>query len=139
GGGLCVAVSHEGETAATIAALAAARRQGASTALVTARSSSRGARQADVVVDTPVMDRSWCHTVGYIAPVLAGGLIAAELAGAPARWPPPRPASASRWGRSPPPTWPRVSMRLCWLAWSPHPACQRCSRACSVERSPSSS
>jgi glutamine---fructose-6-phosphate transaminase (isomerizing) len=82
-GGLCIAVSHEGETAATIAALAAARRQGASTALVTAGSSSRAARHADVVVDTPVMDRSWCHTIGYVAPILAGGLIAAELAGDP--------------------------------------------------------
>lgn len=82
-GGLCIAVSHEGETAATIAALATARRNGARTALVSARRASRGADLADVVIDTGVADRSWCHTVGYVAPILAGGLVAAELVGAP--------------------------------------------------------
>jgi glutamine---fructose-6-phosphate transaminase (isomerizing) len=80
-GGLFIAVSHEGETAATIAALVAARKRGARTALVSARSASRGADQADIVLDTTVADRSWCHTVGYLAPILAGGLIAAELDG----------------------------------------------------------
>ena len=80
-GGLFIAVSHEGETAATIAALVAARKREARTALVSAHSASRGAHQADVVLDTAVADRSWCHTVGYLAPILAGGLVAAELAG----------------------------------------------------------
>jgi len=79
--GLCIAVSHEGETAATIAAVVAARRQGALAALITARAASRGARHVDAVIETPVADRSWCHTVGYVAPILAGGLIAAELGG----------------------------------------------------------
>ncbi len=82
-GGLCIAVSHEGETAATLAAVIAARQQGALAALITARAASRGARHVDAVLETPAADRSWCHTVGYVAPILAGGLIAAELGGAP--------------------------------------------------------
>jgi glucosamine--fructose-6-phosphate aminotransferase (isomerizing) len=80
-GGVCIAVSHEGETAATIAALAAARREGAATVLVTAGPTARAARHADLVLDTPLVDRSWCHTVGYISPLLAGGLISAALTG----------------------------------------------------------
>ncbi len=28
---------------------------------------------------TPLVDRSWCHTVGYVSPLLAGAAIAAGL------------------------------------------------------------
>jgi fructoselysine-6-P-deglycase FrlB-like protein len=34
-----------------------------------------------VVVTTEEMDRSWCHTVGYLSPVLAGVVLAAKLTG----------------------------------------------------------
>jgi glutamine---fructose-6-phosphate transaminase (isomerizing) len=77
--GVCIGVSHEGETAATLAALAGARSAGATTVLVTAAPASRGAAFADEVLPTPLLDRSWCHTVGYVSPLLAGGMIAAAL------------------------------------------------------------
>lgn len=41
-GGLCLAISHEGETAATVAALKTARARGAATAVITAVAASPG-------------------------------------------------------------------------------------------------
>src|SRR4051794_40094833 len=63
-GGVLIAVSHEGGTAATLAALGAAKR--ARTVLITAKDGP-----ADIVVRTPLVDTSWCHTVGYVSPLLA--------------------------------------------------------------------
>src|SRR4051812_28939258 len=68
-GGVLIAVSHEGGTAATLAALQAAR--GARTILITAKAGT-----ADIVVRTPLVDTSWCHTVGYVSPLLAFTAIA---------------------------------------------------------------
>jgi fructoselysine-6-P-deglycase FrlB-like protein len=82
-GGVCIGVSHEGGTAATVAALTAARASGAGTVLVTAAPTAPAAEQADLVLATPLVDRSWCHTVGYVSPLLAGALVAAALAGQP--------------------------------------------------------
>ncbi|HET6548244.1 MAG TPA: hypothetical protein VFG79_07310, partial [Solirubrobacter sp.] len=65
-GGVLIAISHEAGTAATIAALRAVT--GTRTILVTARPEQG---DADVVVGTPLVDRSWCHTVGYASPLLA--------------------------------------------------------------------
>lgn len=81
GEGLLIGVSHEGGTLATNEALRAARGAGAATALVTVSDRAPGAEVADVVVTTEEMDRSWCHTVGYLSPVLAGVALAAKLAG----------------------------------------------------------
>ena len=81
--GLCIGISHEGGTAATVAAMAAARRAGATTALVTAVPAAPAAEHADLVLVTPLVDRSWCHTVGYLSPLLAGSLVAAALTGHP--------------------------------------------------------
>jgi len=77
--GLAVGISHEGETPATVAALAAARSHGAATALVTANPTGPAAAAADHVLATPLLDRSWCHTVGYVSPMLAGAGIAAAF------------------------------------------------------------
>jgi fructoselysine-6-P-deglycase FrlB-like protein len=77
-GGVLIAVSHEGGTAATLAALAAAD---AATILVTAR--PERARDADLVVATPLCDTSWCHTVGYLSPLLAFTAIAGHVDPAP--------------------------------------------------------
>jgi fructoselysine-6-P-deglycase FrlB-like protein len=63
-GGVLIAVSHEGGTEATLAALRAAT--SARTILITAKSGP-----ADIVVTTPLVDTSWCHTVGYVSPLLA--------------------------------------------------------------------
>src|SRR6476659_779425 len=70
-GGAVLGISHEGGTWATIEALEAARRAGSGTALITARGESKATEQADAVLVTPMVDRSWCHTVGYTSPIAA--------------------------------------------------------------------
>jgi fructoselysine-6-P-deglycase FrlB-like protein len=84
-GGLVIGVSHEGGTPATIAAMAAARAVGATVALVTASDRSPAAAIADqgLVVETGELDRSWCHTVGYLSPLLAAAAVAGHLTGEP--------------------------------------------------------
>jgi fructoselysine-6-P-deglycase FrlB-like protein len=80
-GGLIVGISHEGGTAATIAAIEAARDRGAMTALVTVSDRSPGAQAADLAVTTEESDQSWCHTVGYLSPILAALAVAGHLTG----------------------------------------------------------
>jgi glutamine---fructose-6-phosphate transaminase (isomerizing) len=80
--GVLIAVSHEGGTRATNEALEASRNAGARTALITVGGSSPGAALADSVVRTEEQDRSWCHTVGYLSPIIAGVVLADRLAGA---------------------------------------------------------
>ena len=80
-GGLVIGVSHEGGTAATMAALEAARGRGAATALITASRGAPAARLADTVIATVELDRSWCHTVGYVSPIAAAATTAALLGG----------------------------------------------------------
>jgi glucosamine--fructose-6-phosphate aminotransferase (isomerizing) len=79
--GLVIGVSHEGGTAVTNAALHAAGNAGAATALITAGTGSPGAELADIVVATGEMDASWCHTVGYLSPLVAGLVIASRISG----------------------------------------------------------
>ncbi len=79
--GLLIGVSHEGGTHATNEALRAARDRGATTALITVGSGSPGAAHADVVVTTVEQDQSWCHTVGYLSPLIVGAGLSARLAG----------------------------------------------------------
>jgi glutamine---fructose-6-phosphate transaminase (isomerizing) len=74
-GGVLIGVSHEAATAATLAALRAAR--GARTVLITALPGR--APDGPLVVGTPLRDRSWCHTVGYLSPLLALHAIAGEV------------------------------------------------------------
>ena len=80
-GGLLVAVSHEGGTEATIEAMRVARASGVRVGLVTVSGRSPAAELADVVVETAEQDRSWCHTVWYLSPVVAFGAIGAAVAG----------------------------------------------------------
>jgi len=42
-----------------------------------------GALAADIVVTTDEQDQSWCHTVGYLSPLLAATAVAAHLTGEP--------------------------------------------------------
>ena len=71
-GGVLIAVSHEGGTAATLAALDGRRR----------RPHDPDHRQPDATPArprrsrTPLRDTSWCHTVGYVSPLLAFTAIA---------------------------------------------------------------
>jgi fructoselysine-6-P-deglycase FrlB-like protein len=80
-GGLVIGVSHEGGTGATIAAMAAARANGGRTALLTASAGAPASAAADLVLATVELDRSWCHTVGYVSPLVAAAATAALLAG----------------------------------------------------------
>jgi fructoselysine-6-P-deglycase FrlB-like protein len=65
-------------------ALAAARRTGATTVLVTAAGpDTPAAAEADVRVDLPFADRSFCHTVGYLSPILVAAAVGAVLTGDP--------------------------------------------------------
>lgn len=77
--GLLIAISHEGGTTITNEALRAARASGARTALITVGGGSPGAELADNVVATHEQDQSWCHTVGYLSPLVAGLVISARL------------------------------------------------------------
>jgi fructoselysine-6-P-deglycase FrlB-like protein len=81
GRGLVIGISHEGGTAATIAALEAARNRGARTALITASGGSPAGAAADIVVATAELDRSWCHTVGYTSPLVAATAVAGMIVG----------------------------------------------------------
>jgi glutamine---fructose-6-phosphate transaminase (isomerizing) len=78
-GGLLLAISHEGGTHATLEAMRAAQGAGATTALVTVGAGSPGAALADHVITTDEQDQSWCHTIGFLAPLVAGMALAAKL------------------------------------------------------------
>jgi fructoselysine-6-P-deglycase FrlB-like protein len=75
--GLVIGVTHEGGTAATNAALAAARAAGTRTAVITAGAASPAGRTGEIVVATEEMDQSWCHTIGYVSPLLVGAAVGA--------------------------------------------------------------
>ncbi|HEX2626178.1 MAG TPA: SIS domain-containing protein [Candidatus Limnocylindrales bacterium] len=77
GGGLVVGISHEGGTWATIQALEHARAAGMTTALITASRRTAAAQRADIVLETLEIDQSWCHTVGYLSPIVAAVEVAA--------------------------------------------------------------
>jgi len=81
--GLVIGISHEGGTSATNGALAAARSMGATTAMVTVSGRSPAGAFADVVVETNELDQGWCHTVGYVSPLLAAAAVGALLSGRP--------------------------------------------------------
>ncbi len=76
-GGVLIAISHEAGTAATLAAMRAAAANGARTILITARPEADSG--ADITVGTPLVDTSWCHTVGYVSPLLALTAIAGTI------------------------------------------------------------
>jgi fructoselysine-6-P-deglycase FrlB-like protein len=82
-GGLVIGVSHEGGTWATNQALAAARGAGSRTGLITVGDGSPGAALVDVLLPTGEMDQSWCHTIGYLSPLLAATATAGHLTGRP--------------------------------------------------------
>lgn len=80
-GSLLIGVSHEGRTLATNEALTAARAAGATTALITVSGRSPGAEHADLLIETLEQDQSWCHTVGYLSPLIVGVVLAGRLSG----------------------------------------------------------
>jgi fructoselysine-6-P-deglycase FrlB-like protein len=79
--GVLVAVSHEGGTVMTNQAIRSAADAGARTVLITVGGGSPGAELADLVIQTGEQDQSWCHTVGYLSPMVAGIALGAALRG----------------------------------------------------------
>jgi fructoselysine-6-P-deglycase FrlB-like protein len=79
--GLVIGVSHEGGTGATNRAVAAAAAAGARTAMITASGGSPGGQLAEITVETVELDHSWCHTVGYVSPMIAATSVGAHLSG----------------------------------------------------------
>ena len=82
--GLVIGVSHEGATGATNAALGAARDAGRSTAVITVSRRSPAGALADIVIETEELDQGWCHTVGYLSPIVAAAAVGSHLSGRPA-------------------------------------------------------
>jgi fructoselysine-6-P-deglycase FrlB-like protein len=80
-GALVIGVSHEGGTWATNLALERARASGSTVALLTVSDGSPGAALADIAVTTLELDQSWCHTVGYVSPILVAAAVGAHLSG----------------------------------------------------------
>ena len=80
-GGLLIGISHEGGTWATRAALEQARRSGGAVGLITVSDRSPAGKLADIAVATDELDQSWCHTIGYLAPILAATAIAGHVTG----------------------------------------------------------
>ena len=85
GGGLLIGISHEGATWATSKAMTRAHEAGAQIAIVTVSDRSPGAAAADLVVATDELDQSWCHTIGYLSPLVVATAIAGHLSGKPAQ------------------------------------------------------
>src|SRR3954447_8826247 len=81
--GLVIGVTHEGGTVATREALRAARDAGRATAVITVSRRSPAGSLADIAVETAELDQGWCHTVGYLSPILAGAVVGAQLSGRP--------------------------------------------------------
>jgi fructoselysine-6-P-deglycase FrlB-like protein len=79
--GLVIGVSHEGATVATNRALERACAAGSTVALITVSDRSPGAELADIVIATGELDESWCHTVGYLSPIIAACAVAGHLTG----------------------------------------------------------
>ena len=81
--GVLVAVSHEGGTWATNEALKASHAAGSTTGLITVSDRSPGAALADHVLATGEQDQSWCHTVGYLSPMIVAAALAGEVSDDP--------------------------------------------------------
>jgi glucosamine--fructose-6-phosphate aminotransferase (isomerizing) len=79
--GLLIGVSHEGGTWATNEAVRAAREAETRTSLITVSDRSPAATLADLVIQTREQDQSWCHTVGYLSPMIAFASVADVITG----------------------------------------------------------
>lgn len=77
--GVVIGISHEGGTEATNLALQWAGGRDGMTALVTVSDRSPGAALAHEVLTTGEQDQSWCHTVGYLSPLVAGACLHAAV------------------------------------------------------------
>lgn len=81
--GLVIGISHEGGTAATLAVLQAAGGAGCRTAVITVSRRSPAGSLGEMALETGELDQGWCHTVGYLSPILAAAAVGAHLSGRP--------------------------------------------------------
>ena len=82
--GVLIAVSHGGRSRVAVGALETARAAGAGTVLITAAGPDTPVAQAaDLRVDLPVADASFCHTIGYLSPILVATAVAASITDRP--------------------------------------------------------
>jgi glutamine---fructose-6-phosphate transaminase (isomerizing) len=79
--GLLIGISHEGGTWATNAAMQAAADAGIRTGLITVSDRSPGAHLAGRVVQTLEQDQSWCHTIGYLSPIVVAAMVGSLVGG----------------------------------------------------------
>ena len=77
--GIVIGITHEGGTGATNAALRAAAAGGARTGAITVSAGSPAGPLADIVIATDELDQSWCHTIGFLSPLLAAAAVGAKL------------------------------------------------------------
>lgn len=77
--GVVIGITHEGGTGATNAALRAASAGGARTGAITVSADSPAGQLADIVIATDELDQSWCHTIGFLSPLLAAAAVGAKL------------------------------------------------------------
>ena len=77
--GVVIGITHEGGTGATNAALRAAAAGGARTGAITVSAGSPAGQLADIVIATDELDQSWCHTIGFLSPLLAAAAVGAKL------------------------------------------------------------
>ena len=80
--GMLLVVSHGARSRAAVSALEAARGRGRTTALITAAASDTpAALVSDLVFVTPQVDGSFCHTIGYLSPILVAAAVVAAFNG----------------------------------------------------------
>ncbi len=77
--GVCLAISHDGGTRATVLALDAARGAGARTIAITHSAQSTIAHTAEQTLLIPRHDDSWCHTIAYTSAIAAGAALASRI------------------------------------------------------------
>ena len=111
---MVIAVSHEGGTRITNEAVRAAGRGSDDGARHRGRSIA-GAELADHVIATEEQDQSWCHTVGYLSPLVVGACSPRASRDLASTRPPSAHCSTSRTIRMPPRAWPPP-----WLASIAH-------------------
>src|SRR4029079_4345859 len=63
--------------------LQVARDAGRPTAVITVSRRSPAGSLASIAVETGELDQGWCHTVGYLSPILAASAVGAHLSGRP--------------------------------------------------------
>ena len=56
---------------------------GRSTAVITVSRRSPAGALAGIIVETEELDHGWCHTVGYLSPIVAAASVGAHLSGRP--------------------------------------------------------